>query len=386
MRKLILLSFITLALVAPAKTPHIEIMKASAPAVTVSVEGTDKAFATSLKRNLTLSGAFCVSADSRAAIRVKGAPGSVRVEGFGKALTLPVTAPDEAGRRMEARRLADKMCEIYAHQKGFACDPIVFVNRTGPKSSELCTCYPDGYDIRRLTNDGKSAVGPRWKDAHTIFYTALYDVGPQIYEYDLAAQRRHLKWSFKGLTTGATVSPDGRSVAIILSIHGNPELYVIDVARGTWRRLTNTPHASEGQPSWSPDGRKIVYVSDESRHPNLYVIDVATKKSSRLTAKGTQNVDPDWGPDGRIAYVTKRNGQSQIALISPDKGDRETRLVTKSGNWEHPSWSRDGRNLVATRDSALYVVDTSVIDGEEFASPQKIFANKGKWITPSWSK
>ena len=348
--------------------------------VTIDVKG-DPSFAKSLKRNLELAGAFQVRKDG-ASIKVTGSVGSsVRVEGRGKALTLPSTAADGRSARMEARRLADRMCETYANQRGFACDQMAFVSKEG-RVGELCTCYPDGYDIRKLTNDAKESVGPRWSDSHTLFYTGFLKAGPQVYELDVQNGKRKLKWSFKGLTTGATVSPDGNRVAIILSVHGNPELYVIEMASGSWTRLTRTKNASEGQPCWSPDGRQIVYVSDETRHPQLYIVDVATKKTRRLTTRGSQNVDPDWGPDGLITYISKRMDGSAVAVLDPAKGEASARLVTKPGAWEHPSWSRDGRHLVASRDNALFVVDT-LEDGDD---PRPVFLNSGRWITPTWRR
>ncbi len=351
-------------------------------AVSVDVSG-DPAFAASLKRNLDLSGAFKLTTSG--AVKVTGSVGSrITAEGRGKALTLPSSATDAKAARMEARKLADRMVEAYAGQKGFACDRIAFVSKKGKDVSELCLCHPDGYDIVQLTSDGKSVVGPRWSGADSIYFTGIRNAGPQVFEYDVAARSRTLKWSFKGLTTGAAVSPDGSRVAIILSMHGNPELYVINPAAGSWTRLTRTPYASEGQPCWSPDGKSIVYVSDESRKPQLYVIDVATRKKTLLTKSGSQNVDPDWGLDNRIAYVTRNRGGSQIAVIDMN-GDRRPTLVGEPGTWEHPSWSRDCRHVIAGRDKALFVVDT-FSESEGGDEPKLLFRNAGNWITPCWSK
>ncbi|MBR4616761.1 MAG: PD40 domain-containing protein [Kiritimatiellae bacterium] len=351
--------------------------------VSVNVDG-DPAFSKSLVKNLDLTGCFQLS--KNASVKVTGSVGSsVRVEGRGKALTLPSSAADAKSARMEARMLADKMSEIYAHQKGFACDRIAFVTRKGASVSELCACYPDGYDIVQLTSDGKTVVGPRWNGKGSLYFTGIRDSGPQIFEYAMDTGRSLLKWSFRGLATGAVPSPDGRRVAIILSIHGNPELYIIDIASRSWTRLTTTPYASEGQPSWSPDGRHIVYVSNESRKQHLYVIDVATKRSSVLTKDGSQNADPDWGADNRIAFVTKRREGGYIAVIDMNGSNRTPQLVGDAGAWEHPSWSRDGRHVVAERDKALFVVDTTPPEkgGDK---PKQLFLNAGSWINPSWSR
>ncbi|MCQ2368549.1 MAG: DPP IV N-terminal domain-containing protein [Kiritimatiellae bacterium] len=378
--KNIILSLSVLAFI-PAFATIVDITGVGAEKISVTVDISNPAYSKCLKKNLELSGAFKVVNDG--SIKVSGTPGaSVTAIGRGKSLTSVDPVSDEKSARMAARKLADQMCEAFANQKGFALDRIAFVSRKSSTVSELCAAYPDGWDIRQLTGKGKQVVGPRWKDKNTLFYTGIVNAGPQIWEFDTAANSYKMKWSFKGLATGATVSPDGKKAAIILSFQGNPELYIIDLATGRWTRMTNTPNASEGQPAWSPDGSKIVYVSDETRHPQLYILDVATKKTRRLTSKGSQNVDPDWGKDGRITYITKRGGLSQVAVLNPAEGESSAQLVTTPGSWEHPSWARDSRHVVAGRDKALFIVDT--LEGGDAPSMMPLPA--GNWITPAWSK
>jgi TolB protein len=378
MKKTVVLAVTALAAAVVRAQAVVDISGAGVAKKSVAINVPNADFAKSLRKNLELSGLFIVQA--KAGITVAGTPGAaVRVTGDGKTLTSTEAVSDAKSARMAARRLADAMCQAYGNQKGFACDRIAFVNRKGSDNAELCMCYPDGYDIRQLTSDAKATVGPRWKTAQTLYYTGFLNAGPQVYELDVETGRRVRPWSFKGLATGAAVSPDGTKVAIILSFQGNPELYVLQ--GGRYLRLTNTPNATEGQPSWSPDGKKLVYVSDETRRPQLYIIDVATREKRRLTSKGSQNVDPDWGDDGRIAYITKRGG-AQIAVLNPADGEGAARLVTQPGSWEHPSWSRDRRHVVASRDKALFVVDT-LEDGDK---PRQVFHANGNWITPSWSR
>lgn len=357
--------------------------------VSIDVKG-DAAFAKTLRRNLELSGKFRVTTD--APIKVTGAVGgTVTAEGpaggLNRRLSLPSAATDAASARREARLLADKMCESFAKQKGFAASRIVFVSKSG-KTEELCVGYADGGDLRQLTHDGKASVGPRWKDDATIYYTGYLNNAPQIFEIDATTGKRKLAYGFGGLTTGATVSPDGSRAAIILSKpFGNPELCLINPTSGTWTRLTTTPAASEGQPAWSPDGRQIVYVSNENRRQHLYIVDAATKQKRRLTSSGSRNVDPDWGSDGRIVFTAGRAGQNQIAVLSPETGESSIRYVTAPGTWEHPSWACDGRHVIAERDGALFLIDTLAQEGGQMAAPVRLFMLSGaKCITPSWRR
>ena len=354
--------------------------------VSVEIGVQNQAFARCLRKNLEISGLFSV--DGAGAIKVSGAPGAIRAEGAGKALNCPVPFSDDRSARMVARQLSDAMVAAWSNgqQKGFARDKIIFLDcgkSRGAKSvrpSELCVTYPDGLDVSRLTSDGRMTVFPRWQaDGESIVYISDKGGAPQIWQMNTKTGARSVKFSFKGTPAGVAVSPDGTKIAAILSFQGNPELYVLH--NGNYTRLTNTPLASEGQPTWSPDGRQIAYVSDETRHPQIYVVDVATRQKRRLTSRGSMNYDPDWGNDGRIAYITRR-GAAQVAVMSPNSGDASAQLVTEQSNWEHPSWSRDGRHLVANRDSALFLIDT-LEDGDK---PRQMFSANGNWISPSWQK
>ena len=352
----------------------------------VAINVANKAYADCLKRNLERSGLFVVKPG--ASIQVTGASGAVKVSGGGKALNAATAFTDDKSARMAARRLSDAMCEAYGNQKGFACDKIVFLNRGKmiakgqTKPAEICVSYPDGLDIRQLTSDRKMVVYPRWKaDGESILYIGDMKGAPQIWEMNTATGRRAVKWSLKGSPTGIAVSPDGTKVALVSSFQGNPELYVMSMGSGDWTRLTVTPNASEGQPTWSPDGRKIAYVSNETRYPQIYVIDVATKAKRRLTSRGRENFDPDWGKDGRIAYITKR-GAAQVAVMNSAEGDASAKLVTEQATWEHPSWSRDGRHLTANRDGVIFLIDT--LEGGD--KPLRLFTANGNWISPSWVK
>ena len=383
MKKLMMIGLVLAAAMAGAEQV-IDISGTGNKKFTVAVNVGDAMFAKCLKKNLELSGVFLVQPNG--SIKVSGAGAAIKAEGNGKVVTSTTAYADEKSARMAARKLADAMCEAWGQQKGFACDKVLFINRGKQPAvgsalpGEICMTYPDGYDIRQLTSDGKMTVFPRWKaDGESIIFISDLNGAPQIWELNTATNQRKRKWSFKGTPAGLAVSPDGTKVAAILSFQGNPELYVLEGDK--YIRLTNTKNASEGQPTWSPDGKKIAYVSDETRHPQIYVVDVATRQKRRLTSKGSQNVDPDWGKDGRIAYITKR-GAAQVAVMNPAEGDATAELVTEPASWEHPSWSRDMRHVVANRDKALFVIDT-LKDGDK---PRQMFFANGNWISPSWMK
>ena len=374
-------AFFALLLTASAETV-IDVTGVGLQKQSVSINVANAAFSKCLKKNLELSGLFIV--EKSGTICVSGTSGAMTASSPRRTLPITVTFSDDKSARQAARRVSDAMCETFGRQKGFASDPILFLNRGravakgGAIPAELCTGYADGFDVRQLTSDGKMVIFQRWMpDRKSVFYISDKGGATQIWQMDLTTLERKVKWSFKGTPTGIAVSPDGTRVAAILSFQGNPELYVLNVAGGAWTRLTKTPYEVEGQPTWSPDGTKIAFVRGVNSQ-QIWVIDVATRQERRLTSRGRKNVDPDWGANGQIAYISG----NAVAVMSAESGDTSSRLVTEAANWEHPSWSRDGRHLAASRDKALFVIDT-LEDGDK---PRQMFFANGNWIAPCWAK
>jgi len=369
---------------------QIELAGGSRRAVDIRLTPADakgKAFVASLTRNLEISGRFVVNAAGT--VKVTGTPG-LSVSAIEQAVSTTTTEAfaDEKEARMAARRFADKMVETFADDKsakGFATTRVAFINRKGPNNAELYSCYPDGYDIRQHTSDGVAALAPRWApNDRDIYYTGFLKKQGLVYRLDTSTGVRKLLAPFKGTASGGAVSPDGKFCALVLCYEGNPELYVMNLAAGTVRRLTTTPAATEASPCWSPDGTKIAYVSDETRRPQIYVIDVVTKKKTLFTRTGRENTEPDWSANGLLAWSSKRDGQNVIVYADAARGESTAAVVTDPGSWEHPSWTRDGRHLVASRDKALFLVDTVPYpDGDK---PRQIFRNGGNWINPTCSR
>lgn len=293
------------------------------------------------------------------------------------------TKPTAGDVRREAHLLADEIVKQLKGVPGMAASRMVFVNRRGSDQADLYICDADGQSVFQVTRDNVACVGPKWdRDNRNVYYTSYLRGHPTVFRIPVDGGKRQPLANFTGLNTGAEVSPDRASVAIVLSVHGNPEIYTISLGGGSVTRLTQTPHAAEASPAWSPDGKQIVYVSDASGRPNLYVVDVATRRSRRLTYKGTENVNPDWGTDGRICYASRRAGY-QIAVMDPVVGESAEPL-TSGADHEDPSWAPDARHIVCSRSegngqSTLCVLDTM---GDP---PVRLLNVSGNWMSPDWS-
>jgi TolB protein len=284
--------------------------------------------------------------------------------------------------RSLAHKVADEIVEAITGRKGIASTKIAVVGtRSGRK--ELYLCDADGGGLMQLTKDNSIIIGPNWfPNGSGLLYTSFKQDGfPNVYTHALQSGKRKVVAKYGGLNTGAALSPDGKTMALILSKDGNPELYIQRIG-GKPVRLTATGRATEASPTWSPDGQHIVYVSDQSGSPQLYKISRSGGRAQRLSRRGTENVAPDWGPNGLIACSSRSGGRYHIAIIHPSTG--ETRYLPNDGaDYEDPSWAPNGRHLAASRSvryqSALYLLDT-ISD-----APVALLKGGGNWISPAWS-
>lgn len=286
------------------------------------------------------------------------------------------------GVRRAARASSDDIVEAITGRRGFASAKLVMVgSRTGSK--ELYICDSDGQGLQPVTGDKTTSLSPRWgHDGRSIFYTSFLRKFPAIYRIDLDSRGRSRISNYSGLNTGGAVSPDGRSMALILSKDGNPELYVMRLGDGALTRLTSTPRSVEASPTWSPDGRELVYVSDQTGTPQLFIVSHTGGPARQLTTRGRQNVAPDWGPGGQIAFSSLIGGKFQVCLVDPGTGQIR-QLTSDHADHEDPSWAPDGRHIACARSvnyrSQVYLIDT-------MGDPSILLTDyQGDWFSPEWS-
>lgn len=315
-----------------------------------------------------------------AAIRVQWQAGA-----SAKAFNWNAAAGSTSETRRRAHELADEIVQRIKGRRGIASSRILFIKRAGPDNADLFIADADGGNIQQLTHDRRAIVAPKWDtDMKHLFLTSYVSGHPGVYRMPLEPNgKKTVVARYNGLNSSAEPSPDGKSVALILSLGGNPDLYLLNRATGGYTRLTKTPKANEASPTWAPDSRSICYVSDASGSPQLYVLDVATKTSRRITFRGSENVNPDWGPNG-ITYATRRGGTYQIVVLDSVTSREPDTPLTSGPDHEDPSWAPDGRHIICSRadnatNSSLIILDTM---GD---SPVRLFTQQGKWAAPEWS-
>jgi dipeptidyl aminopeptidase/acylaminoacyl peptidase len=139
------------------------------------------------------------------------------------------------------------------------------------------------------------------------------------------------------LVSDARISPDGRRVAFVHTAFDYEkdeyvsDIWLADVKSGASQQFTSGRGKDKG-PRWSPDGKRLLFTStppvkdgEEKKKPQLYIIEVAGGEARKLTDIKMGVEAPRWSPDGK-----------QILFMSPTqpeapKGDVKhiTRLSYK---------------------------------------------------------
>ena len=280
-------------------------------------------------------------------------------------------------------RLGNEIIKKLTGQEGIFLTKLAFVG-TASGHKEIYVSDYDGHNVRQITADRSIALLPRWSpDGNRLTYNSYKDgTGPVLYMRNMATGVSRRISGRKGLNIGASWAPNGKLLALTLSIKGNPDIFAIDLEGKIKKRLTSN-WSIDVSPAFSPDGTKVAFVSNRSGSPQIYVLDLDTGREERLTFEGNYNTSPSWSARNRIAFVSMTEGHFDIYTMDPD-GGRLKRLTENQGNNEDPCWSPDGRYLVfSSNREGRYHLYIMMAHGE---NQKRITSMKGDQTAPSWSR
>jgi TolB protein len=277
-----------------------------------------------------------------------------------------VATPDSW--RTIAHQIADAVYEKLTGEKGYFDTRVVFVAESGPKShkvTRLAIMDQDGANPSYLPTSPGMVFAPRFSARRQeITYMLLRPTGASIYVRNLDTGREEVLGHFPNMTMtmAPRFSPDDNKVVFAAESGGATNIYVMNLANQSMRRLTDGL-AVDTSPSFSPDGGQIVFNSDRGGTPELYVMNADGSGVRRISFGAGRYTAPVWSPDSKLIAFVKQQGQSfSIGVMSPD-GSGE-RILTTSYFADEPTWAPNGRVIMFERKmgdgaSRLWTVDVT---------------------------
>jgi Tol biopolymer transport system component len=210
-------------------------------------------------------------------------------------------------------------------------------------------------------------------DGKRIAYVANKDLNEDIF---LLSQEPNGEWREERLLQGGASkrfetlrffdsaigwSRDGHQLAFISKSGKDDALYVMnpDNKKVTHKLVFKALNGLES-PSFSPGGDEIVFVGIAGGISDLYVVELASGNLKRLTDDRFAELHPQWSPDGMaIVFVTDRGpGTDEEKLLFGDYdlavfhlSDKSVEMLTSlPGNATSPQWSADGSAIAFISD------------------------------------
>ncbi|HEX7668950.1 MAG TPA: hypothetical protein VF395_05180 [Polyangiaceae bacterium] len=208
------------------------------------------------------------------------------------------------------------------------------------------------------------------------------------------------------------ISPDGRRIVV----QSSGDLWVQDVARGTFTRLTSNDAQPVSYPVWTPDGQRVVFrtgngmrviaadgsgreeaiaatslndypssgspdgktlvfarLGSATTSADVYVVSLEPKAEPRaLVSTPAYEGGPRFSPDGRwLTYVSNESGQMQI-YVRPFPGpDRKWQVSTQGGT--HPVWNGNGKELFYRVGNKMMAVEMAAGAEPTLSQPKQLF-------------
>jgi dipeptidyl aminopeptidase/acylaminoacyl peptidase len=153
------------------------------------------------------------------------------------------------------------------------------------------------------------------------------------------------------LVSGFSVAPDGKHVALNLSVLGKETIWLISGDAGPGAAVATTKGTGERDVDWSPDGNAMAFVSNRDGAWNLYVADSKGANARPVLLHSGEDRRPRWAPDGkRLAFLSRResSGTSWGLWLADLRGGEpaEKRVTELRSDPGDPQWAPDG-SLIA---------------------------------------
>lgn len=196
----------------------------------------------------------------------------------------------------------------------------------------------------RLGGDRESSSAPAFSpDGERLAYVSSRDGGRDIYIMDLESGGDPIRvTSHYAIDTEPAWLPDGRGLIFTSDRSGRPQLYRVALDQrgrpeGSPQRITFEGDYNASA-SVSQDGRHVAMVQGEQGRFRIAVLDME-RGASEIIADVRQGESPSYAPNGdMLIYATEADGRGVLESVSSE-GRARQRLGLDVGNVREPAWS-----------------------------------------------
>ena len=157
-----------------------------------------------------------------------------------------------------------------------------------------------------------------------------------------------------GEFSALALSPDGRQVAVGVTAASALNIWVKQMERGPFTRLTFGNR--DRRPAWSPNGRLVAFIRDSANSSAVYARPAdGSGPDERLAQIDRMVQEVIWSPDGRWVIVRTDNGApgaGDLVGVRTDGSSAPVSLVATAFSEMHPALSPDGHWLAYTSDES----------------------------------
>ena len=200
-----------------------------------------------------------------------------------------------------------------------------------------------------LTQSERSTY-PDWSpDGQRIIYVAHENSVANLYTMstDGSDKKRITNYVYDTQILNPHYSPDGNSIVFAMADkEANLDLFILELASGDIRRLTDDP-AADYDPVWHPDGDFVSYTSHASSTPNIHTINLSTGASKQVSDVGDAVWTAQLSPVNStiMAFTLPDVDTVRIVNVDPHRDVTTQALVIRD---HYSDWRSAGPDILLT--------------------------------------
>ena len=210
------------------------------------------------------------------------------------------------------------------------------------------------YDLDEKSSEwltqSERATYPDWSpDGQRIVYVAHETSVANLYTMstDGSDKKQITNYVYDTQILTPHYAPDGNSIVFAMADQeANMDLFILELASGDIRRLTDAP-AADYDPVWHPGGDFVSYTSHASSTPNIHTVNFSTGASKQVSDVGDAVWAAQWSPvDSTIMAVTLPDVDTvRIVNVDPHRDVTTQALVIRD---HYSDWRSAGPDILLT--------------------------------------